>query len=107
MGVAAMPILLTTVVVRIAWTTIVVKKDHARLILPKMVAIVFQMIFKSSQKDRRSTYSMSYLIHSWKSVPVRRVRLICHRPVMPGRTLSRASRQGGQYWFSWCGLGRG
>ena len=69
--------------------------------------IVFQMIQKSSLQDRFSTYSISYLIHSWKSVPLRRVRWICHNPVIPGRTLSRASRHGGQYWFSPRGLGRG
>ncbi len=45
---------------------------------------------------RFSTYSMSYLIHSWKSAPRLRVRWICQRPVIPGRTLSLASRQGGQ-----------
>src|SRR3954453_14436176 len=65
------------------------------------------MILTSSHRLRRSTYSMSNLIHSWKSAPALRVRLTCHRPVMPGRTLSRASRQAGQYWFSARGLGRG
>src|SRR5687767_9377387 len=74
---------------------------YVLLTLPKIVVTVFQMITKSSHQLRVSTYSMSYLIHSWKSLPRRRVRLICQRPVMPGRTLRRASRQGGQNWFSW------
>ncbi len=65
------------------------------------------MMTMSSHQRAFSTYSMSYLIHSWKSLPARRVRRICHRPVMPGRTLNRASRHGGQNWFSLYGLGRG
>src|SRR6185437_11140456 len=47
---------------------------HDRLTFPNMIDNVLKMITRSSQKVRFSTYSMSYLIHSWKSLPRRRVR---------------------------------
>ena len=69
--------------------------------------MVLKMIRKSRPQLWFSTYSTSYLIHSWKSAPRMRVRFTCHSPVMPGRTESRASRHPGQNWFSRRGLGRG
>ncbi len=58
--------------------------------------------------ERRSTYWVSYMIHSWKSAAPRwRERETCQRPVMPGFTERRASRHGGQSWFSLKGEGRG
>src|SRR5437879_5763639 len=71
--------------------------DHVRKTPRMTTQTVCQMMTRSSRKEMFSTYSMSYLIHSWKSIPRRRVRRTCQRPVTPGRTERRASRQGGQY----------
>ena len=51
-------------------------------------------ILTSSQKEMFWTYRRSYSIHWWKSPAERSWRHTCQKPVIPGRTASRASRQG-------------
>ena len=48
---------------------------YERLTLLNMIEKVLNTMNKSSPRVRFSTYSRSYLIHSWKSDPARRVQL--------------------------------